>query len=720
MLLSNLLAKALFTCATVLAIDITTQRVDRGFIDLSIGDINIHSGAYWSIVDNALSVIAGNLNVDSGGGFFISSTNNLIGLSVTLASGLGGIKNNGVIAFNAITSLTTPNYNLIGLSFENNGEMYLGSNGSIGLPIVSLLAPSWTNTGLLVVYQQTRGKGVVNFGTPLLNIKNDGQICLHNELYQQTNSIKGKGCITAEADTTIYLATGLSAVDSTQTFYLKDSQSALRANAIALPQTYTVRGFGNGNKIGLDIPIIGIPLFPAYDYDSSSGILTLRGLSLLQQKFNIGKGYDSSKFQIVSDSAIGLDVVLLGAVQYNGPVPSGGLPTNCQPCKDFPQAPGTSATVSTTTVVTTKSDGSVCTDIEDVIISTDSSFSWFTTTSLVTEECSTKSNSQTTVTSVWTGSVTSTVTETDTPGGTDTVIVEVPSNSQTTLTSTWTGTTTKTITETDTIGGTDTVIVEVPSTANTQTTITSIWTGTTTQTITETDTPGGTDTVVVEVPSNSQTTIVSTWTGTTTKTITETDTIGGTDTVIVEVPSTANTQTTITSIWTGTTTQTITETDTVGGTDTVIVEVPSNSQTTIISTWTGTTTKTITETDTIGGTDTVIVEVPSTANTQTTITSTWTGTYTTTITETDTPGGTDTVIVEVPTSEESSCAPVTVTAGPTVTVTITPAGDLSTETHYTVTSITLTTTTTTTDHTTVPTTTVTLTETKAGLLRFFM
>ena len=259
--------------------------------------------------------------------------------------------------------------------------------------------------------------GVVNLGALGFPIQNNGQICLHNELYQQTTSITGTGCITADLDSTIFFANTLLNIDSNQVVYLADSQSSVRATAISLPKTFTIAGFGNGNKIGLDIPLVSLPFLSTYDYDSSSGILTLRGAGLLSQKFKIGLGYNKNYFKITTDTSLGLLSVPLGAVTYTGPVPNNKIPAQCKPCKLYPSAPGAEPTVTTTTVVSTKSDGSVCTDIDQIIISHDTKASWFTSTSVVSEICSTKQNSQTTKTSTWTGTFTTTVTETDTPGG---------------------------------------------------------------------------------------------------------------------------------------------------------------------------------------------------------------------------------------------------------------------------------------------------------------
>ncbi|GEQ71561.1 hypothetical protein JCM33374_g5246 [Metschnikowia sp. JCM 33374] len=218
----------------------------------------------------------------------------------------------------------------------------------------------------------------------------------------------------------------------------------------------------------------------------------------------------------------------------------------------------------------------------------------------------------TTVTSIWTGSNTQTLTQTN--GDTNTIIIQVP-NSIHTTTSTWTGsyTTTETVTGGD---GSQTPVVIVPYT-------TSTWTGsyTTTETVTGTD---GSKTPIVVVP---QIVSTSTWTGsyTTTETVTGAD---GSKTPVVVVPQIVSTST-----WTGsyTTTETVTGAD---GSKTPVVIVPYTT-----STWTGsyTTTETVTGTD---GSKTPVVVVPQIVST-----STWTGSYTTTETVTGADGSKTPVVV---------------------------------------------------------------------------
>lgn len=111
-------------------------------------------------------------------------------LQVTLTSLLDLITNDGVISLDSRASLTASNYNLIGLSFTNNGEMYLAASGVLP-STMDLTAASWTNNGLIVAYQNQRSSGVLNLGTPLGAITNNGQICLYNQVYQQQTRIEG-------------------------------------------------------------------------------------------------------------------------------------------------------------------------------------------------------------------------------------------------------------------------------------------------------------------------------------------------------------------------------------------------------------------------------------------------------------------------------------------------------------------------------------------------
>ncbi|CAL1190767.1 unnamed protein product [Candida parapsilosis] len=411
--------------SVVSGLNIATNTIDRGAISLNVGDITINSGAYWSIINNAISAFVSNLEVAPEAGLYISSTSSLISLQVTLLGLLNSITNNGIISFNSLASLTSSNYNLIGWSFQNNGEMYLGASGIVA-STMSITAASWKNTGLLVFYQNQRNEGIVNSGAPLGTINNNGQICFHNEVYHQTTSIAGTGCITADRDSSIYITNAALSVSTGQTFYLADGASSMIVQALSTPQTFNVRNFGqvNGiaNKIGLSIPLFAL-IGSAWSYNSATGILTLRGAGLLSQYLNIGTGYDSSKFQVVTDSGAGLPSTLWGSIQYNGPVPNPGLPSQCRVCKSLPDIPGAQPTEYTTTITTT-SNGNTLTETGIVDITTNTAGSWYTTTSIFT----TGSTFRTEYTTSWT------TTKPDGTIQTDSGIVSVSDTSSTTIT----------------------------------------------------------------------------------------------------------------------------------------------------------------------------------------------------------------------------------------------------------------------------------------------
>lgn len=365
----------------VFAIDITENKVDRGSVTLSFGEIIIHPGASWSIIDNAFSNFIGKLDVKAKGALYISLTSHLLALQVSLTTLLHSINNSGIISFDSRVSLTPSSYDLRGLSFTNSGEMYFAASGRVP-STMSLTSALWTNTGLLLFYQNQRTSGAVCLGFPLGSITNSGKICLNNQVYQQTTQIKGSGCFSANGDSTIYIANVLLSVSANQNFHLVDKDSSMIVQAISTTQTFNVYGFGNGNKIGLTLPLIGTILESAHSYDSSTGILTLRNF-LLEQRFNIGLGYDSSKFLVVTDSGSGIPSTIWGSVTYTGRVPTRALPKSCQmACKPIPEAPGVKPTDYTTTITKTNTAGNTVTETGAVTILTDKSGSWFTTTSI--------------------------------------------------------------------------------------------------------------------------------------------------------------------------------------------------------------------------------------------------------------------------------------------------------------------------------------------------
>ncbi|RCK66484.1 Cell wall protein RBR3 [Candida viswanathii] len=335
----------------VFTLEIATNRVDRGNTSLSVGDITIKSGLSWSVIDNAVSTLTGDLNVEPNAGFYITLGSSLFGLDITTAPPLSTITNNGVIVFSSsLATSEQSSYNLDGYSFTNNGGMYFGAASGT----MAITATSWSNTGTMLFHHDTNASATVLLGAPQGSITNNGNICLFNLVFKQTTAVAGTGCIVAKKNAAIYVANSRLAVATTQSFFLADSKSSLIVEAASTPQTFTVYGFGNGNTIGLDAPLKGVFLLRhlAFRYNAESGVLTLRAGSRALVNVHIGKGYDAKLFSIVSsnnnnnnnnnnDSA-GLPTALLNSVQYNGPVPEQTVPTSCRiDCAKLPSIPGT-------------------------------------------------------------------------------------------------------------------------------------------------------------------------------------------------------------------------------------------------------------------------------------------------------------------------------------------------------------------------------------------
>ncbi|KAK6455689.1 hyphally regulated cell wall protein [Scheffersomyces xylosifermentans] len=337
MLLKNFIVPALMSINGALSQEIKIDTVRDGLLSPNIGQLTVDKGVFYSIINNAITGFLGSLDIE--GSFYITSSNDLLGLTIGLAGISNSILNNGVIVFNSAGSTLPPSYTLVGSSFTNNGEVYFGGDGSVGVPIMSITSTAWINRGLLVFSQKSRSTGVVTLGAPAGSITNQGQICLNNQVYQQTSAVVGTGCITAGHDSSVFIATSALQFAETQTIYLEENDSSLRVEALSTPQTFTVANFGNRNKIGLDIPLVSLTSDSPWDYDTATGILTLKGADLLSQKFNIGLGYDKSLFEVTTDTGVGLLSVPNGAIQYNAPAPKSGLPSACKACKTIPVAP---------------------------------------------------------------------------------------------------------------------------------------------------------------------------------------------------------------------------------------------------------------------------------------------------------------------------------------------------------------------------------------------
>ncbi|KAI5970594.1 hypothetical protein CANMA_000335 [Candida margitis] len=379
---SRVIFSAWFLLSTVWSLDITKDKIDRGTITINNEDITIRSGAFWSIVNNAITSFISNVNVEPGAALYVSSVSSQISLTATLLGDTYSIVNDGVISLNAITGAAYYFFDIMGKSMINNGDMFLSGSGDTATTVY-MKANNWQNYGLIQLYQKKRTSGVVYLGNHGLTANNNGQICFFNQLWLQTANVLGTGCVTATANSSFYFSNTALTISSNQTFYLADGSTSIVALGSVTPLTFTVKGFGQvdgvSNKIGLAATLYNPKSGQnPWLYNATTEILTLY-VGNYVQNFKIGPGYNDTKFSVVTDKAPGLPGPDLGSVMYNGPVPNPGLPVECKPCKSIPAIPGIDATSYTTTLTTT-SAGSIYTDNAIVAISTNTNGIFTTST----------------------------------------------------------------------------------------------------------------------------------------------------------------------------------------------------------------------------------------------------------------------------------------------------------------------------------------------------
>ncbi|KAF6069516.1 Hyphally regulated cell wall protein 1 [Candida albicans] len=364
---SNFIFTILLTLNLSAALEVVTSRIDRGGIQGFHGDVKVHSGATWAILGTTLCSFFGGLEVEKGASLFIKSDNGpVLALNVALSTLVRPVINNGVISLNSKSSTSFSNFDIGGSSFTNNGEIYLASSGLVK-STAYLYAREWTNNGLIVAYQNQKAAGNIAFGTAYQTITNNGQICLRHQDFVPATKIKGTGCVTADEDTWIKLGNTILSVEPTHNFYLKDSKSSLIVHAVSSNQTFTVHGFGNGNKLGLTLPLTGNRDHFRFEYYPDTGILQLRAAAL-PQYFKIGKGYDSKLFRIVNSRG------LKNAVTYDGPVPNNEIPAVCLiPCTNGPSAPESESDLNTPTTSSIETSSYSSAATESSVVSESSS-----------------------------------------------------------------------------------------------------------------------------------------------------------------------------------------------------------------------------------------------------------------------------------------------------------------------------------------------------------
>jgi len=318
--------------------------VDWGSQNVGNGDVSLYSKSIWSIINNAATDFHGNIKVDATSGLYVSTVSPQVSLSATLYDLIYSFVNDGIVSFNAIRGAPGYIFRIMGDKFLNNGDLYFAASG-VGSAESAIKGSDWHNNGLIHIYQQMKSDSYTYLGYDGKTMVNNGQICFTNQNWKQRSSMLGSGCVTAQGKASFYFMNTKLKISEGEIFYLSGGETSIMTEGSTNdPQTFHVRGFGtyNGmaNKIGLNAklhsPVAGRA---PWEYDARDGILTLHHGSY-SQNFEIGTGYDVTKFEIVSDRSRGLPGVTLGAMQYNAPPPNPGMPAECKPCKAIPGIPG--------------------------------------------------------------------------------------------------------------------------------------------------------------------------------------------------------------------------------------------------------------------------------------------------------------------------------------------------------------------------------------------
>jgi len=326
--------------------------VDWGSQNVGNGDVSLYSKSIWSIINNAATDFHGNIKVDATSGLYVSTVSPQVSLSATLYDLIYSFVNDGIVSFNAIRGAPGYIFRIMGDKFLNNGDLYFAASG-VGSAESAIKGSDWHNNGLIHIYQQMKSDSYTYLGYDGKTMVNNGQICFTNQNWKQLTGMLGSGCVTAQEKASFYFMNTDLQISEGEIFYLSGGETSIMAvGSINRPQTFHVRGFGtyNGmaNKIGLTATLSSPASGKApWAYDAEKGILTLY-VGSYSQNFEIGTGYDITKFRIVSDTSRGLPGINLGAVQYNGAPPNLGVPAECKPCKAVPGIPGVDKPPATT------------------------------------------------------------------------------------------------------------------------------------------------------------------------------------------------------------------------------------------------------------------------------------------------------------------------------------------------------------------------------------
>ena len=420
MLLSNLVIPLLATSATVSAnFDVTSSLTKYASFDFGLGDISIQEGASFSLVNTFDCAFQGDISIEKDCEFVIASTAKA--LKLTFNNIFHKIENKGKWIVHTLEAAAASTCNIIVQSFVNTGEIILAFKGHVLAPIINIAANHWVNHGCLHIFQEIKSISVAILGVVGGEIENHGTICLTNQLCKQVTKISGGGCIALEKSSSFYISNSFLSIDAQHTFYLGAGNPTIQAQAVSLPQTFKVANFGaNGaHKIGLNLPLLSISIAgkKGWSYDTKTGILTLTANGFISQKFDIGLGYDVSKFEVCTDDSVGIVSVINGSIKYNGPCPHAGRPSVCQVCPGVPTPPVITSSATAITSTQSKTASSSTSKVATTSTASSSTSKVATTSTASKPKPTTLSTSSIASTKTTASSKTNSVASTTTPEG---------------------------------------------------------------------------------------------------------------------------------------------------------------------------------------------------------------------------------------------------------------------------------------------------------------
>ncbi|CAL9733347.1 hypothetical protein MOSE0_A03774 [Monosporozyma servazzii] len=344
--LSTFLGPLTFYFAKVNALTISSDTyMNNGDIT---EDTTVNEGVFLAMDNGNAEKIEHSLTVK--GSLYIGDTNsNDPKLDATFSG--SNFVNDGLTVVNG-KNITSGSVSVTfdGSSIVNTGKMLFSGPNSNSNSFNLNPTSSLENSGLIYMGQEGDSGYSSNVHIISNSITNDGTICLKNVRAYLGASISGSGCITI-GDNSVYAIQSKSNVGTLgpQTLYMSSPSSIIYVDTAGLTDNIMVRGFGGGNYLSFGTSIV------SHSYNSDTGILSFNIFLFITHKFNIGKGYDSSKFAMKQiDNHIGVKLAN-NALYYSGDDPN-GVPSACKPCESASWIPvrsiasdTTSATITSTT-----------------------------------------------------------------------------------------------------------------------------------------------------------------------------------------------------------------------------------------------------------------------------------------------------------------------------------------------------------------------------------